>query len=136
MVTGYRINILEKKLQELTEEMPSIQGAVIVSIEGFIVAAYPTTDTITQTMARTDTPQVAAMAATLFALGEQTLNRLAQGQVERLMIEGERGAMIVYPINQNAALAAMVSKGAKMGLALLAVARASEFFAQVLSGAS
>ena len=74
------------------------------------------------------------MAAALIGLGEQTLARLAQGQMQRLLIEGQDGAIIVYPINQNAALATMVTKGAKMGLVLMAIARAATAFGDILSG--
>jgi uncharacterized protein len=137
MARVYRVDILEEKLKQLAATVPGIQGTVIVSVEGFVVAAYPPADTSSMgnNYHPTSTPQVAAMAATLIALGEQTLTRLAQGAIERLMIEGTEGAMIVYPINQNAALAAMVSKEAKIGLTLMAVARSAAFFADILSGA-
>jgi len=68
------------------------------------------------------------------ALGEQALSRLSQGKVERLLVEGQGGAIIVYPINRDAALAAMVDKKAKLGLTLLAVSRAAAFFGSVLRG--
>jgi len=136
MTKVYRVDILEEKLKQLATAVPGIQGTVIVSLEGFVVATYPPADGQgTGLLHPTSTPQVAAMAATLIALGEQTLTRLAQGEMERLMIEGEQGAMIVYPVNQNAALAVMVSKEAKIGLTLMAVARSAAFFADVLSGA-
>jgi uncharacterized protein len=136
MTKVYRVDILEEKLKQLATAVPGIQGTVIVSLEGFVVATYPPADGQgTGLQHPTSTPQVAAMAATLIALGEQTLTRLAQGEMERLMIEGEQGAMIVYPVNQNAALAVMVSKEAKIGLTLMAVARSAAFFADVLSGA-
>ena len=131
----YRVDILEDRLRDLTGRVPGIQGAVIVSIEGFVVAAYPPVDEENSEYRMANTPQVAAMAATLVALGEQTLTRLAQGKIERLMIEGEDGAMIVYPIDCNAALAAMIDKKAKIGLALLAISRAARFFAEILRGA-
>ena len=133
MVNVYRVDILEERLRELTESVSGILGTVIVSIEGFVVAAYPPADD--DLSQPTSTPQIAAMAATLIALSEEALTRLAQGKVERLLIEGEYGAMIVYPINRNAALAAMVDKGAKLGLTLLTVSQAATFFANVLSGA-
>lgn len=136
MVNVYRVDILEERLRELTENTPGVQGTVIVSFEGFVVAAYPPADPNAENSYQAaSTPQVAAMAATMIALGEQTLTRLAQGKVERLMLEGDNGAMIVYPINRNAALAAMVDKKAKMGLTLLVVARAAAFFGNILSGA-
>ena len=136
MVNIYRVNILEDKLRELIEAIEGIIGTVIVSVEGFVVAAYPMVepDGSYATIETSQTSQVAAMAAALIALGEQTLARLAKGQIERLLIEGETGAIVVYPINENAALAVMVSKNAKMGLVLLATSRAAIFFSDILSG--
>ena len=133
MLNVYREELLEERLKVLTESVPGIEGAVIVSTEGFVVAAHAP-DSGTELMG--NTPQVAAMSATLMALGEQTLTRLAQGKISRLLVEGEDGAMIVYPINKNAALAAMVAKGAKMGLSLMAVARAADIFADILEGSN
>ncbi len=136
MVNIYRVNILEDRLRQLTETVPGIQGTVIVSVEGFVVAAYPPSEqsSLSRAVEMSSTSQIAAMAAALIALGEQTLIRLAQGQMQRLLIEGVDGAIIVYPINQNAALAAMVDKGAKMGMVLVAIARAAHAFGDVLSG--
>jgi predicted regulator of Ras-like GTPase activity (Roadblock/LC7/MglB family) len=113
--------------------MPSIRETVIVSTDGFVVASCPPPD-IHDVYHPTSTPQVAAMAASLLALGDQTLARLAQGEMHRLMIEGEEGAIIVYPINRNAALAALVSKTAKMGLALHEIARTARELLLVSNG--
>jgi uncharacterized protein len=136
MARVYRVDILEDRLRQLAERTAGIQGVVIVSIEGFVVAAYPPAEHGDYHSAShaTSTPQVAAMAATLIALSEQTLTRLAQGKIERLMIEGEDGAMLVYPVNRNAALAAMIDKKAKIGLTLMAVKRTAAALADVLSG--
>jgi predicted regulator of Ras-like GTPase activity (Roadblock/LC7/MglB family) len=129
------VDILEERLRSLCLSMPGILGAVIVSVEGFVVAAhlpeqYPSGDE------RTNTPQIAAMAATLVALGEQTLGRLGEGRLERLMVEGEEGAIIVFPIDRNSALAAMIDKRAKIGLVLVAVRRAAAFLRDVLGSGS
>lgn len=131
MLGVYRVNILEDRLEALTMNTPGIRGAVIVSAEGFVVAAFarPGTDQ------SSNTPQVAAMAATLFALGEQTLLRLEQGGLERLLIDGAEGAMIIYPINEYASLTAMLEKSAKVGVSMLAIKRAARSLQAVLSGA-
>lgn len=126
----YRAEILENSLKELTEKTVGLQGAVIVSSEGFVVAAYP--NELSSNPENTTTPQVAAMAATLVALGEQALKRLARGEVERLMVEGHGGAIVVYPINASVALAALLDKNAKVGITLLAVARAAQNLSNVL----
>ena len=36
----YRTDLLESALQEMCSKLQGVQGAVIVSIEGFVVAAY------------------------------------------------------------------------------------------------
>ncbi len=132
MVGMYRVELLEDRLQSLVHSTPGMRAAVIVSMEGFVVASYSKRNPDDTTPPGTNSPQVAAMAATLFALGEQTLLRLAQGSIERLLIEGESGAMIVYPINRDAALATMLTKEAKMGVTLLAVARAARALDAIL----
>ena len=134
MFNVYREELLEERLKRLTESVAGIEGAVIVSVEGFVVAAYAPQEHGHELVG--NTPQVAAMSATLMALGEQTLSRLAQGKIARLLVEGEAGAMIVYPINKNAALAALVNKSAKMGLSLMAVSRAATIFADILDGST
>lgn len=129
----YRVDILENGLKHLTETIPSIRQTVIVSIDGFVVASHPSINTENNhDYYSNNTQQVAAMAAALIALGDQTLNRLDQGDMSRLMIEGNDGAIIVYPINRSAALSALVSKTAKMGITLHEISRAAKRLAEIL----
>jgi len=116
--------------------LSNVQGAVIVSIEGFVVAAYtpleqsadnPDDDPV-------NSPQVAAMAATLIALGERTLARLAQGDLSRMLLEGSDGAMLVVPASGRAAVALMVNSDAKMGLSLYALRQAAKEVRGILEG--
>lgn len=130
MARVYRINILEDHLKRLTTKVLDIRQAVIVSNDGFVVAAYPTG--VKDNQDSVNSPQVAAMAATLVALGDQTLDRLAKGEMKRLLIEGDDGAIIVYPINRQAALAALVTDSAKMGLTLHEIARAAANLAKTI----
>ncbi len=71
------------------------------------------------------------MAATLIGLAERTLGRLAQGELERLLMEGEDGVMIVYPAGR-AALAVLVEKDVKMGMVLYAASRARNDVVKIL----
>jgi predicted regulator of Ras-like GTPase activity (Roadblock/LC7/MglB family) len=84
----------------------------------------------------TSSPQVAAMAATLIALGERTLSRLAQGQMLRLLIEGNDGGMVVVPANSRASVAVMVGREAKMGLVLYALQQSAKKISDILEGTS
>jgi len=136
MAIVYRTELLEAALGKLCNGLSNVQGAVIVSIEGFVVAAYtpleqsadnPDDDPV-------NSPQVAAMAATLIALGERTLARLAQGDLSRMLLEGSDGAMLVVPASGRAAVALMVNSDAKMGLSLYALRQAAEEVRSILEG--
>lgn len=135
MAQVYRTDLLENALKEVCDKLDGVQGAVIVSIEGFVVAAYaPYEEELLDEESPTSSPQVAAMAATLIALGERTLARLAQGEMIRLLIEGNDGGMLVVPANRRASVAAMVSKEAKMGLVLYALQQSTKKISDILEG--
>lgn len=135
MAQVYRTDLLEEALKEFCDKLVGVQGAVIVSIEGFVVAAYtPYQDDMDEEEGPTSSPQVAAMAATLIALGERTLARLAQGEMIRLLIEGNDGGMLVVPANRRASVAAMVNKEAKMGLVLYALQQSTKKISDILEG--
>ena len=130
----YKTDLLEDALKELCSKLEGVQGAVIVSIEGFVVAAYTPHDNELDEEGPTSSPQVAAMAATLIALGERTLSRLAQGEMIRLLIEGNDGGMVVVPANRRASVAVMVDREAKMGLVLYALQQSSAKISEILEG--
>lgn len=131
MANLYRSEKLEQELQKLTNRLESIQDTVVVSIDGFVVAAHSPEDL---TGSKANSPQIAAMTAALAGLGEQTLLQLSQGSVNRLLVEGDNGALIVHPVNRNAAIAAIVSKGAKMGIVMHEIRRTSKIVNDILLG--
>jgi len=134
MAVIYRTELLEAALQKLVSQVEHGRGAVIVSIEGFVVAAYTQTSGSNGHNEPANSPQVAAMAATLLALSERTLARLEQGELSRFLLEGEHGAMLVVPASQRAAVALMVDKHAKMGLSLYALRYAAIEVRNILEG--
>ncbi|HMQ55582.1 MAG TPA: roadblock/LC7 domain-containing protein [Anaerolineae bacterium] len=133
MAQVYKTDLLQDALREMCSKLEGIQGAVIVSIEGFVVASYSPLQTDMEE-GPTNSPQVAAMAATLIALGERTLSRLAQGDMLRLLIEGSDGGMLVVPANSRASIAVMVGREAKMGLVLYALQQSSKRISDILEG--
>jgi predicted regulator of Ras-like GTPase activity (Roadblock/LC7/MglB family) len=132
----YKTDLLEEALKELCSKLEGVQGAVIVSIEGFVVAAYTPREGEMDEEGPTSSPQVAAMAATLIALGERTLARLAQGEMIRLLIEGNDGGMLVVPANRRASVAVMVGRDAKMGLVLYALQQSAGKISSILEGSA
>jgi predicted regulator of Ras-like GTPase activity (Roadblock/LC7/MglB family) len=134
MAQVYRMDLLQSALTGLCDSLDGVQAAVIVSIEGFVVASHPPGDESFMENGSTSSSQVAAMAATLVALGERTLSRLEQGQIERLLVEGSQGAMIVIPVSDDAAIAVLLHKGAKVGIALHSVKFAAQRIHSILEG--
>ena len=118
MITHYREDILRQALEALTKAVPGIKATVIVNVDGLVVASYPPSPEDVHNP--TSDHSVAATSALILGLAERTLERLAQGGLDRVMIEGDHGAIGVYPCTEDAALAVLIAKDAKLGLALMA----------------
>jgi uncharacterized protein len=127
----YRVQVLEDILRRLHKSVGGLHGTVVVSIEGFVVAAY-SGEGRSRTSNPVDSPQIAAMAAAIIALGERVLGRLARGELDRILLDGSEGGIIVVPAGPEAALAAMVNKDAKLGLVMYELRRSSREVHRVL----
>jgi predicted regulator of Ras-like GTPase activity (Roadblock/LC7/MglB family) len=133
MAQEYRSEILERILKTLHIAVEGVKASVIVNIDGLLVSSFPPGDEENPHENPTSSPQVAAMAATLIGLAERTLGRLAQGELQRLLMEGEEGVMVVYPAGR-ASLAVLVEKDARLSHVLYASKKAAAEIEQVLSG--
>src|SRR5213592_3909494 len=131
MVQETREVRLERALKELNGAAEGIKAAVVVNNDGLLVSAYPPGDEDNPHQNPTSSPQVAAMSATLIGLAERTLGRLQQGELERLLMEGEDGVMVVYPAGR-ATLAVLVDKEQKLGPVLYAAARTAKDVTEIL----
>lgn len=131
MAQQYRSEILEHTLKTLHIAVDGVKAAVIVNTDGLLVAAYPPGNDDNPYENPTSSPQVAAMSATLIGLAERTLGRLAQGDLERLLMEGESGVMVVYPAGR-ASLAVLAEKGARLSHILFAAKKAAAEVADIL----
>lgn len=131
MAQQYRSEILERILKTLHVAVDGIKASVIVNVDGLLVAAYPPGNEDNPHENPTSSPQVAAMSATLIGLAERTLDRLAQGDLERLLMEGEEGVMVVFPAGR-ASLAVLAEKGARLSYVLYAAKRAAAEVAETL----
>lgn len=131
MVQETREDRLERTLKTLHGSVEGIKATVVVNIDGLLVAAFPPGDEENPHENPTSSPQVAAMSATLIGLAERTLGRLAQGDLERLLMEGEEGVMVVYPAGR-ASLAVLAKKDARMAYILYATKKAASEVEQIL----
>jgi len=110
---------LQAALQRLGLVVEGVKTSVIVSDDGFAIAAFPGEDGGSASDDPLTAPQVAAVAATLAALAERSLDRLAQGAMGRLLLEGEAGTLLSFPAG-DVSLALLVDKEASMAHVLFA----------------
>lgn len=125
MAQEYRSEKLENTLRNLHLAVKGVKASVIVNVDGLLVASYPPSQGEEVEDNPTSSPQVAAMAATLLGLAERTLDRLAQGDLDRILMEGEHGVMLVYPAGQIAAIAILLRKDARLDHAFFATQKAA-----------
>ncbi len=131
MTQQYKSDALEDELKKLHAIVDGVKATVIVNMDGLLVASYPAGDEENPHENPTSSPQVAAMSATLIGLAEKTLGRLAQGELERLLMQGEDGTMVVYPAGR-AAVAVLVSNSADMAKVLRATKGAATEVIRIL----
>ena len=130
----YRMDLLQSALAELANSLEGVRAAVIVSIEGFVVASHPPGDESFAEEGSANSSQVAAMAATLVALAQRTMSRLEQGEIDRMLVEGQNGVMIIVPVTNEAAIAVLLEKGAKLGVAFHTGQFAAQRIRNILHG--
>lgn len=119
MARENRSGALEAALRRLGLVVEGVKTSVVVSDEGFPLAAYAgAADGGVATDPRA-AEQVAAVSAALAALGKRSLDRLAQGDMGRLLLEGEAGTLLSCPAGA-ATLALLVEKDASLAHVLFA----------------
>ncbi|MBL8058482.1 MAG: roadblock/LC7 domain-containing protein [Anaerolineales bacterium] len=131
MPIQYRSDALRRSLQTLHHQAPAVRGSAVITQDGLVIAAFPPgwDENIHDP---TGGDHVAALAAVVAGQAEKTLARLNQGQMERVLMEGEHGTIAVLPITHDAALAVLILKDAKLGLTLHAARRAADEIQSVL----
>jgi predicted regulator of Ras-like GTPase activity (Roadblock/LC7/MglB family) len=72
------------------------------------------------------------MSAALLSLGDRAGRELARGSIDRIMIQGEKGYVIMTSSGDEAVLTVMAKPNAKLGLIFLDIKRASEALAKLI----
>lgn len=119
-----RIDELVSTLQELNGSTADIEASALISIDGLLVAsAMP---------AGMDEDRVGAMSAAILSMGERVTRELARGALERVLIQGEKGCIIMTSAGEEAVLTVTAKANAKLGLLFLDIKRAAQTLASQL----
>lgn len=114
---------LQRALIAVEREVPDIRGCALASRDGLPIVS---------TMPGTDASRLAAMAATVLALGARVAESTELGTYEETVIQGTAGTFVTYGAG-DAVLAVLAGPGANLGLVHLEARRAVEQIAQILA---
>ncbi|MBI5305791.1 MAG: roadblock/LC7 domain-containing protein [Chloroflexi bacterium] len=109
---------LTELLRTLQSTTPGVMGAGIISVDGFAIASE-----LPQSV---EERRVAAMAAAMLALGEQTTAEFEHGHLARVFVEGGDGYTIIMNAGPEAVLSVVARKDSKLGLVFLQMERAAD----------
>jgi uncharacterized protein len=113
-------------LNEFLDVSWEVEAAAVVSPDGLPMASALPPDV--------EEDRLAAMSASLLTLGERAAHNLNRGELAQVLVEGERGYVLLMAAGPSAVLVAVTSHDAKVGLVLFEMKKAVESIAAVMDG--
>jgi predicted regulator of Ras-like GTPase activity (Roadblock/LC7/MglB family) len=114
--------LLEEVLDELTMHNRDILSALVVSDDGLNVASG---------IPYHDDDAIALAASDLTDMAEEFSERLDQGKLNRILLEGERRTTVAVRAGKHTILVVLVPADAKLGLVMLSMRRAANQIASI-----
>lgn len=122
--TATRSERISEVLRALRHSTPEIEGATLVSSDGFIVASVIPNEV--------DEDVVGGMAASLLGIGERIAADLLKAQMEQIYVRSARGYIVIHACGSEAMLVLLVSREAKLGLIFLELKRTAQELTRLL----
>lgn len=119
-----RDDMLASILSDLNGSSAEIEASAVISTDGLIMAAL--------LPANLDEDRVGAMSAAMLSLGDRTAVELSRGELEMVLIKGDRGYVIMTHAGKEAVVSVQAKSTAKLGLIFLDVKRAAEAISKLL----
>ena len=119
-----RSSAMNETLRRLGIVVEGVRTCVVVGEDGFALAAYLANADGRGADDPQNATQVAAVVASLADTAERSLERLQQGNIGRLVLEGEAGTLLGCPAGP-VTLALLVDPSASMGHVLFAAEKAA-----------
>ncbi len=114
---------IQEVLRNFKATTPGVMGCSISTTDGYAIAS--------ELASSIKDERVAALAAAMIWVGQQTTQDLVQGPLQRVFIEGEYSDVIVMSAGPESLLSALVSKDAKFGLVCFQMERAAKELTEI-----
>ncbi len=119
-----RTELLIERLRDLQMDMPDVEAAAVVSVDGLTIAS--------SLPAGVEEDRVSAMSAAMLSLGERIASELGRGALDEVYVKGENGYVVLRAVGEEAVLTVLARQQTKLGLLFLDMRRASEDLATIL----
>jgi predicted regulator of Ras-like GTPase activity (Roadblock/LC7/MglB family) len=123
---------LDDLLNGLIRASRDFEGAVLVSLDGLMYATAWSPDDQTERLQALDDSDVGAVACRAFAQSGEATRMLERGDLDRLILAGSHGNMIITRAGQDALCVALLKPEAKLGVASFEAKRISQEIAKIL----
>lgn len=117
-MTKSRSDQMVDRLRNMQAAAPDIEASAVVSVDGLIMASA--------LQQGVEEDRVSAMSAAMLSLGERISNELGRAGLEQVYIKGDKGAIVLTSVGEEAVLTALARKEAKLGMIFLEMRRAAE----------
>jgi predicted regulator of Ras-like GTPase activity (Roadblock/LC7/MglB family) len=119
-----RARRIQDCLENLVNGTPDISGCALVSDDGLIIGSV--------LKAETDEESVGGMASVLLSLGSRVGMELGLGELEQVLIRGEKANALMVGAGDGALLLVLMAHKAKLGLVFLDVRRTASELATII----
>jgi predicted regulator of Ras-like GTPase activity (Roadblock/LC7/MglB family) len=111
-------------LRELNASSADIEASALISTDGFLMASLLPADL--------EQDRVAAMSAAMLALGSQATMELNRGELDQILIRGQRGHVLLTRASSNTVLVVVARPEAQLGTTFLEVRRGAEALSKTI----
>jgi predicted regulator of Ras-like GTPase activity (Roadblock/LC7/MglB family) len=130
---GYgRGKALDDLLGGLIRASSDFEGALIVSLDALVFATAWASDDPAARALVLEESDIGAVACRAFSQSEQATGLLERGYLDRLILAGSHGNMIITKAGENSLCVALLKPEAKLGVASFEAKRISQEVAKVL----
>jgi uncharacterized protein len=120
-----QLKAIQQELQNFVSGSIDMQGAILASPDGLALASILPVGM--------DEERTAAMSASMLSLGERIGQELVRGNIDRIVVEGEKGYGVLVSCGADAVLLVLASAGVKQGILFLEIKRAVSKIAPLLN---
>jgi len=99
---------LNEILSSLEKNVPHVEATAVVSTDGLVIASRLPKDV--------EEDRIGAMAAAILTISKRSGKELERGDMERVLIDGTGGYLMISSIGDDAVLVALVEKNVRLGM--------------------